>query len=56
MGIALAESKRMNLALPGLALAEQLYRAVAAQGHERDGTQALVLALGQLSGVDWNRH
>ena len=38
MGIALAESRRMNLALPGLALAEQLYRAVAGprlrpQGH-----------------------
>ncbi len=28
MGIALAESRRMGLALPGLALAEQLYRAV----------------------------
>ncbi len=53
LGIALAESKRLNLALPGLALAEQLYRAVAAQGHARDGTQALVLALAQLSGFDW---
>ena len=29
MGIALAESRRMKLALPGLALAEQLYRALA---------------------------
>ena len=27
MGIALAEARRMKLALPGLALAEQLYRA-----------------------------
>jgi 3-hydroxyisobutyrate dehydrogenase len=54
MGIALAESKRMNLALPGLALAEQLYRAVAAQGHARDGTHALILALAQLSGVTWS--
>lgn len=53
MGIALAESKRMNLALPGLALAEQLYRAVAAQGHARDGTHALMLALADLSGIDW---
>jgi 3-hydroxyisobutyrate dehydrogenase len=53
MGIALAESKRMGLALPGLALAEQLYRAVAAQGHARDGTQALVLALSTLSNVKW---
>ena len=53
MGIALAESRRMNLALPGLALAEQLYRAVAAQGHARKGTHALMLALAQLSAVDW---
>ena len=53
MGIALAEARRMKLALPGLALAEQLYRAVEAQGHARAGTQALVLALAQLSSVEW---
>ncbi len=53
MGIALAESKRMNLSLPGLALAEQLYRAVQAQGFGRKGTQALLLALADLSRVDW---
>jgi len=54
MGIALAESRRMGLALPGLALVEQLYRAVAAQGMGRKGTQALVLALADLSRVGWN--
>ena len=53
MGIALAESRRLGLALPGLALAEQLYRALAAQGHARDGTHALLLALARLSAVDW---
>ena len=53
MRIALEESKALGLALPGLALAEQLYRAVAAQGHARDGTHALMLALASLSGVDW---
>jgi 3-hydroxyisobutyrate dehydrogenase len=53
MGIALAEAKRMRLSLPGLALAEQLYRAVEAQGHGRDGTHALMLALASLSNVDW---
>jgi 3-hydroxyisobutyrate dehydrogenase len=53
MGIALAESCRMNLALPGLALAEQLYRAVQAQGYGRKGTHALLLALAHLSRVDW---
>jgi 3-hydroxyisobutyrate dehydrogenase len=52
MGIALAESRRMNLALPGLALAEQLYRAVQAQGYGRKGTQALFLALASLSKVE----
>ncbi|ETO32265.1 3-hydroxyisobutyrate dehydrogenase [Reticulomyxa filosa] len=50
MGIALEESKRMNLSLPGLALAQQLYIALQAQGHGRKGTQALVLALESLSG------
>jgi 3-hydroxyisobutyrate dehydrogenase len=53
MGIALAEARRMNLSLPGLALANQLYIALAAQGHHRDGTQALHLALSSLSGIDW---
>ncbi|MCY2934008.1 MAG: NAD(P)-dependent oxidoreductase [Planctomycetota bacterium] len=53
MGIALAESRRMGLALPGLALAEQLYRAVEAQGMGRNGTHALLLALAHLSNVHW---
>jgi len=53
MGIALAESKRMNLAMPGLALAEQLYVSLKANGHGRKGIQALLLALGQMSNVDW---
>jgi 3-hydroxyisobutyrate dehydrogenase len=53
MGIALAESRRMKLALPGLALSEQLYRAVEAQGYGRKGTHALLLALADLSRVDW---
>jgi 3-hydroxyisobutyrate dehydrogenase len=50
MGIALAEARRMNLALPGLALVHQLYVAVQAQGHGRLGTHALMLALERLSG------
>jgi 3-hydroxyisobutyrate dehydrogenase len=53
MGIALAETRRMKLCLPGLALAEQLYRAVAAQGYERKGTHALMLALAKLSAIEW---
>lgn len=55
MGIALAEASRMQLSLPGLALAKQLYEATRAQGHGRDGTHALLLALASLSGIDWKR-
>jgi 3-hydroxyisobutyrate dehydrogenase len=41
----------MDLALPGLALANQLYIALKAQGFGRKGTQALMLALEQISNV-----
>jgi len=51
MGIALAEAERMNLALPGLGLAKQLYEAVRAQGYGRKGTQALLLALEAINNV-----
>jgi 3-hydroxyisobutyrate dehydrogenase len=53
MGIALDEAKRMGLCLPGLALAHQLYIALKAQGHGRDGTHALQLALAGLANLDW---
>lgn len=53
MGIALAESKRMGLCMPGLSLAHQLYVSLQSQGHGRDGTHALELALAKMSGVDW---
>ncbi len=51
MGMALEESRRMRLVLPGLALVHQLYLAVQAHGHGRSGTQALMLALEELSNV-----
>jgi 3-hydroxyisobutyrate dehydrogenase len=51
MGIALDEAKRMGLCLPGLALANQLYLAVQAQGWGKKGTQALMMALEQLANV-----
>lgn len=53
MGIALDEAKRMGLCLPGLALAHQLYVSLRSQGHGRDGTQSLQLALAKLANVDW---
>ena len=51
MEIALDEARLMNLSLPGLALVHQLYKAVQAQGNGRLGTQALTLALEQISGI-----
>jgi len=49
MGLALAEAERMELALPGLALAHQLYVLTKARGHGRLGVQALALALEEIS-------
>lgn len=49
MGIALEEARRMGLTLPGLALAHELYLKVAALGHGRSGTHALILALEEIS-------
>lgn len=53
MAIVLEEARRMQLALPGLALAEQLYLAASAQGHGRRGTHGLLLALADMSAIDW---
>ncbi len=53
LGIALSEARRLELSLPGLALAHQLYMSVKAQGHGRSGTHALQLALSSLSHIDW---
>lgn len=53
MRIALLEADRMGIAMPGLALAKQLYTALTAQGYGRQGTQALQLTLAALSGIDW---
>ena len=52
MSIALDEAQRLNIALPGLALVYQLYLALRAQGHGKLGTQALMLALEQLSNAE----
>jgi 3-hydroxyisobutyrate dehydrogenase len=51
MGLALAEARRLRLCLPGLALANQLYTSLQAQGHGRRGTQAIMLVLEGLSGL-----
>lgn len=45
LGIALNEAQAMNINLPGLALAEKLYKKVHKMGLGKNGTQALLLAL-----------
>lgn len=49
LGIALEEATRLRLALPGLALAKELYVAVSALGLGQQGTQSLVRAIERLS-------
>jgi len=51
MGLALEESKRMGLILPGLTLVHQLYQTVQTLGHGRSGTHALILALEALAQI-----
>ena len=55
MGIALREARDLQLSVPGLALAHQLYVALQAQGGGRHGTQALLLAMARLNERDWSR-
>jgi 3-hydroxyisobutyrate dehydrogenase len=49
MAITLDEAKSLGIALPGLALVDQLYAAVRAQGFGKKGIQALALGLARLS-------
>lgn len=53
LGIALAEARRVKLALPGVALAEQLYVATSGRGLGEKGTHSLLLTLAELSGSRW---
>lgn len=56
LGLCLEECKRMGLVLPGVALAEQVYRMAQAQGHGKDGTQVLLQVLAEISGKQWRAH
>ncbi|GAV87236.1 NAD_binding_2 domain-containing protein [Cephalotus follicularis] len=51
LGICIKECQAMGLALPGLALAHQLYLSLKAHGEGDLGTQALILALERLNNV-----
>lgn len=50
--LALEAAAQLDLPLPGTALAQQLFRAVAADGGSDEGTQALVKALEKLGNLD----
>jgi 3-hydroxyisobutyrate dehydrogenase len=52
MGIALDEAKRMNLSLPGLALAHQFYISASALGYENLGTQGLYRVFEQMNNIN----
>ncbi len=51
MGIALDEAKRMNLALPGLALAHQFYISASSLGFENLGTQGLYKVFKKMNNI-----
>jgi 3-hydroxyisobutyrate dehydrogenase len=51
--IALDGARELHLSLPGLALSQQLYEAVVANGGARHGTQALIEVIARLSGRSW---
>jgi 3-hydroxyisobutyrate dehydrogenase len=51
MGIALGEARRMNLSLPGLALAHQFYISAIALGLEDLGTQGIYRVFASMNGV-----
>ena len=52
LGIALKEAEIMNITLPGLSLATQLYQSVIEMGKGTKGTQAMYLALEKVSGMN----
>jgi 3-hydroxyisobutyrate dehydrogenase len=53
LGIALAEARRMNVVLPGAALAEQLYSAARGQGLSQKGTRSFAVVFTRLSDAGW---
>ena len=53
--VKLSPGKRVLFLTKDLELIKkQLYEGLKSQGHGRDGTHALQLALNRLSGVDWS--
>ncbi|MGD9632859.1 MAG: NAD(P)-dependent oxidoreductase [Solirubrobacterales bacterium] len=55
LGIALEEASRMDLILPGLHLATELYRRAQVAGLGDRGTHSLMTILAEMSRIDWDR-
>jgi 3-hydroxyisobutyrate dehydrogenase len=53
LGIALQECKRLDLNLPGLKVAFELYSALQAEGFGKSGTQAIVGTIARNNDIDW---
>jgi 3-hydroxyisobutyrate dehydrogenase len=53
LGIAIEEAHQIQLDLPGLALAKRMYEYLQTMDMGSSGTQALILALAQMNGIDW---
>jgi 3-hydroxyisobutyrate dehydrogenase len=56
LGIVLEEARRMNISLPGTALASQFYAAYMAQGGARNGTQSLLTVFEKLNNMEVGRY
>lgn len=56
LNICLEEARRMNICLPGLALAAQLYNSLQAHGGSRMGTQGLLIALETMNNVQCDKY
>jgi len=54
LGIALAQAREANVALPGAELAQKLYEELQAEGMGQRGIQSLVLRLSELASLDWS--
>ena len=55
LGIVLDECRRVNLAVPGTALAFQFYQLMVAQGKGRMGNQALITVLEEMNRTEVQR-
>ena len=53
LSIAIEEAEKLSLQLPGLNNAKKVYEFLQTMGNGSSGTQALILAMAKLNGIDW---